>query len=294
MFQQLVSTALPIALILVMIGVGLSLRLKDFGGVARFPKAFLIGAVCQLVCLPLLAMSVIRLLDLTGAMAMGILIISLCPGGVTSNLFTYLAKGDVGLSVSLTAIIGLITPFTIPFIVNWGFEWQQITDRDFQLPVGETVIKLLVVTVIPVIIGMAIRKWSKGNVEKMEPIVRHISTGVLILVIVALYIKLGFETFNEYAVQAGPACILLNLLGMALGLGLAFMAKLNLPQKTCITLEVGLQNGTIALLITQTLLKSEEMTIAPCVYSLWMMAPAALVVFVSKMFRSKGGDTVGA
>ncbi len=282
MFQQLVSIALPVALILVMIGVGLSLQVKDFTRVARFPKAFLIGVLCQLVLLPLLAMGIISLLQLSGALALGVLIISLCPGGVTSNLFTYLAKGDVGLSVSLTAVTGFITPFTIPLIVNWGLEWQDLTDASLQLPVGTTVVKLLAITVVPVIIGMGLRKLLKSKAAKIESVVRQISIAVLVLVIVALYVKLGASKVNAFAVIAGPACILLNLAGMALGVGLSYLAKLNLAQRFCIVLEVGLQNGTIALLITQTLLQNEEMTIAPCIYSLWMMVPAAIVVTVSK------------
>lgn len=285
MFQDLIKIALPVALILVMTGVGLSLQPRDFGRVARMPKAFLIGALCQLVLLPLLAIGVISLFQLSGAIAIGVLVISLCPGGVTSNLFTYLAKGDVGLSVSLTAIVGLITPFTIPFIVNWGIEWQGLAEASFQLPVKQTVIQLLAVTVIPVFLGMGLKKLLKQKAEKVEPYVRHISTAVLALVIIALYFKLGFHTVNQYAVQAGLPCVALNLAGMALGLGIALIAKLNLEQKFCITLEVGLQNGTIALLITQTLLNNEAMSIAPCIYSLWMMIPAAYVVMVSKRLR---------
>jgi len=285
-FQKLIAIGLPVALILVMIGVGLSLQAKDFGRVAKFPKAFLIGAICQLALLPLLAIGVISMLQLSGALALGVLIISLCPGGVTSNLFTYLAKGDVGLSVSLTAIVGFITPFTIPFMLAWGLEWQQI-QLGFELPVKKIIIQLVAVTVVPVLIGMLLRKWLKERALKSEPAVRHVSSAVLALVIVALYLKLGVETVNSYAAKAGPACILLNLAGMALGLGIATLSKLNLKQKFCITLEVGLQNGTIALLITQTLLKNEEMTIAPCIYSLWMMVPAAAVVFIAKKLRSK-------
>lgn len=285
MFEQLVSIALPVALILVMIGVGLSLQVKDFARVARVPKAFLIGASCQLILLPFIAIGVISLLQLSGALALGILVIALCPGGVTSNLFTYLAKGDVGLSVSLTAVIGLITPFTIPLIVNWGIDWQQLSDSSFQLPVLKTMIQLLVITVIPVLIGMGLRNFLSDKSKKIEALVRQISVTVLVLVIIALYMKLGASTVNTYAVIAGPACVMLNLSGMALGLGLAYLAKLNMAQRFCITLEVGLQNGTIALLITQTLLKNEEMTIAPCIYSLWMMLPATVVVLLSKKLR---------
>ena len=289
MFEQIVKIALPVALIFVMIGVGMSLQLADFKRVTKFPKAFLIGAFCQLVFLPLLAYGVITAFGLTGALAMGVLVIALCPGGVTSNLFTYLAKGDVGLSVSLTAVIGIITPFTIPLIVNWGLnggvDWSGVSNEGFVMPVGETVKKLLIISVLPVIIGMALRRKIKGNLEKIEGLVRKVSSVVLALVIVALYVNLGQEKINEYALLAGPACIAMNLIGMSLGFAVASLAGLDKAQRTCIMLEVGLQNGTIALLVTTTILNSMEMSIAPSIYSLWMMVPAAVVVMISKKRR---------
>lgn len=289
MFEKIVEIALPVALILVMIGVGMSLQIADFKRVAKCPRAFFIGAFCQLVFLPILAYAVISAFGLTGTLAMGVLVISLCPGGVTSNLFTYLAKGDVGLSVSLTAIIGIITPFTIPFIVNWGFEWQGMSNEGFALPVAKTVRTLLIISVLPVAIGMAVRRWTKGNIDKIEGLVRMGSSAVLALVIVALYVKLGVAKVNEFAVLAGPACVVMNLIGMTLGFAVASLAKLKRAQRTCIMLEVGLQNGTIALLVTTTILKSMEMSIAPSIYSLWMMVPATVVVLISKK-RAKSRD----
>lgn len=282
MIEKTVEIALPVALILVMIGVGMSLQIADFKRVAKCPKAFFIGAFCQLLFIPLLAYAVILAFGLSGTLAMGVLVISLCPGGVTSNLFTYLAKGDVGLSVSLTAVIGIITPFTIPFVVNWGFEWQGLGNEDFVLPVPETVKKLLIISVLPIAVGMTVRCWAKDHIERIEGLVRTGSSAVLALVIIVLYLKLGVSKVNEFAVLAGPACVVMNLAGMTLGFTVASLAKLKPSQRTCIMLEVGLQNGTIALLVTMTIMKSLEMSIAPSIYSLWMMAPATLVVLISK------------
>lgn len=290
MFETVVKIALPVALILVMAGVGIGLKPNDFARVARCPKAFFLGAFCQLVLLPLLAIAIILGFGLTGALAMGVLVISLCPGGVTSNLFTYLAKGDVGLSVSLTGVIGMITPLTIPLIVNWGLGWQGLDHEGFSLPVVPTILKLLVVSVIPVLIGMGIRKWAKRKIDLVESIVRKASVGVLFLVIAAGYGDLGFEKFNHYALLTGPACLAMNLGGMAIGLGVAIMSRLNKAQRTCIMLEVGLQNGAVALIITQVLLQSAEMSIAPIVYSLWMMVPASVVVYLSKLQGRAGDD----
>lgn len=290
MFEQIVKIALPLALIFVMIGVGISLELADFKRISKFPKAFFVGAFAQLILLPLLAIAVITAFGLSGALAMGVLIIALCPGGVTSNLFTYLAKGDVGLSVSLTAVIGFITPFTIPLVVNWGLDWQNLANAGFELPVGSTVIKLLVISVIPVLIGMGVRSWVKDKREMVESIVRKASSAVLGLVIIGLYFKLGAEKVNEYAVLAGPVCVAMNVIGMAMGIALALIFKLNMAQRICVMLEVGLQNGTIALLIATTILKSDVMSIAPVIYSLWMMVSATVVVFLSK--RGRSGDDI--
>ncbi len=283
MAEQIIPILLPLSLILVMTGVGMSLELKDFKQVAKFPKAFLLGAACQLILLPLLAVGVISLFQLSGALAIGLIIISLCPGGVTSNLFTYLAKGDVSLSVSLTAVIGFITPFTIPIALGWALAWQGISSEDVSLPVGSTITKLFIISVLPILIGMGLRRILKEQIsKKAEPWVRNISIAVLALVIIALYLKLGAETVNHYAILSGPACISLNIIGMALGFGLAKISQLNTAQQTCITMEVGLQNGTIALLIAADILQNDTMSIAPCIYSLWMLIPATAVVLYRK------------
>jgi BASS family bile acid:Na+ symporter len=263
----------------------MNLEIKDFKQVAKFPKAFFLGALCQLILLPLLAIGAITIFQLSGALAIGLIIISLCPGGVTSNLFTYLAKGDVGLSVSLTAVIGFITPFTIPILLSWALAWQNVDSASFSLPVVSTIIKLFAISVLPVLIGMFLKSILKEKAKKAEPWVRVISAAVLALVIIALYFKLGAETVNAYAVLTGPACIALDLAGMLLGFGFSYLSKLNVSQRICITMEVGLQNGTIALLLAADILKNDAMTIAPCIYSLWMMIPATLVVFISKRIR---------
>ena len=286
MVQQIISIALPVSLILVMTGVGMSLEIKDFRRVAKFPKAFVLGAFCLLL-LPLLALGVISVFQLSGALAFGVLIIALCPGGVTSNLFTYLARGDVGLSVSLTAIVGFITPFTIPLVLNWGIGWLSLDSEGVSLPVVNTILTLFVISVLPIPIGMWLRSWLREKVEKDEPFVRVVSVGALGLVIVALYFEYGVQTINSYAILTGPSCVALNLLGMGVGFGLASLAQLNVPQRICIIMEVGLQNGTIALLIATKLLENDEMAIAPCIYSLWMMVPAAAVVVLRKKMAQR-------
>ena len=160
MFQALTQIALPISLILIMTGVGMGLKIADFRRVVAQPKAFLIGAICQMAILPLIAVAIIELTGLTGPLAIGLFILALCPGGTTSNLYTLLARGDVGLSVSLTAVIGFITPFTIPILGAWAIANYATAEQAIVFPVLKTWITLIVVTVIPVIIGMLLRAKS--------------------------------------------------------------------------------------------------------------------------------------
>ncbi len=275
MLATLISAGLPIALILVMTGVGLGLRPDDFRRVLQEPKGFLIGALAQLLLLPLVAIAIIELFGLTGGVAIGLFIIALCPGGSTSNLYSMLAKADVGLSVSLTAVIGFITPFTIPLLGAWAISHYSNADDAIALPLAKTFIQLIVVGVIPVVVGMAIRaKWS-AFAMRAEPWVNRFSVAVLALLIIAISIKLGPQ-LGEAATAAGPAALVLNLVTMLAGysLGRALLHREN--QARTIGIEVGLQNGTMALMITSGILQNDAMSMAPIIYSLVMFVTATI------------------
>lgn len=279
MFQTLTQIALPIAIILIMTGVGLSLVPADFKRVFKQPKAFLLGAFCQLLILPLIAISIIALTGLTGELAIGLFILALCPGGATSNLYSYLARGDVGLSVSLTAVIGFITPFTIPLLAAWAIHFYSGENSQFALPIITTWVKLMLVTVIPVLIGMGIRaKWT-DFAKRSEVYVSWFSMAVLAFVIISICVNLG-EKLIDFAIATGPAVIILNLITMSLGYFAGRYLLHNESQARTITIEVGLQNGTLALLITSGLLNSSAMSIAPSIYSLFMFISASLFTYV--------------
>jgi len=275
MFELMIKTALPISLILIMTGVGMGLTLTDFRRVILQPRAFVIGAVCQMLLLPLVAVGIIEALGLTGPLAIGLFILALCPGGTTSNLYTLLARGDVGLSVSLTAVIGFITPFTIPILGVWAIERYATDAPAFDMPVMKTWITLIVVTVVPVILGMTIRHFAEQFATRMEPWVSRFSVAVLALVIVSICVNLGAKLI-DFAIAAGPAALLLNLLTMGLGYGVGKALLHRETQARTIGLEVGLQNGTLALMVVTTILGSTEMAVAPSIYSLLMFATATL------------------
>jgi BASS family bile acid:Na+ symporter len=282
MFQALTQIALPISLILIMTGVGMGLKIADFRRVVAQPKAFLIGAICQMAILPLIAVAIIELTGLTGPLAIGLFILALCPGGTTSNLYTLLARGDVGLSVSLTAVIGFITPFTIPILGAWAIANYATAEQAIVFPVLKTWVTLIVVTVIPVIIGMLLRAKWESLALRLEPWVSKFSIAVLALVIVVICVNLG-EKLIDFALLAGPAALLLNLVTMSLGYVAGSLLLHHEDQARTISLEVGLQNGTLALMITTGILQNAEMSVAPSVYSLLMFITATLfTVWVRK------------
>jgi BASS family bile acid:Na+ symporter len=279
MFQTLTQVALPIAIILIMTGVGLSLTPADFKRVIKQPKAFFVGAICQMLILPAIAIAVIALTGLEGELAIGLFILSLCPGGATSNLYSYLAKADVGLSVSLTAVIGFITPFTIPLLTVWAISFYGSEGDQFELPIMTTWIKLMVVTVIPVLIGMGVRaKWT-DFAKRSERYVSWFSIAVLVFVVISICINLG-EKLIDFAIATGPAVIVLNLTTMALGYFAGRFLLHQEDQSRAITLEVGMQNGTLALLITSGILESSAMSIAPSIYSLFMFISATVFTYL--------------
>lgn len=280
MLASLISAGLPIALILVMTGVGLGLTLEDFKRVVQQPKGFFIGATCQLLLLPLIALVIIELFGLTGGVAIGLFIIALCPGGSTSNLYSMLAKADVGLSVSLTAVIGFITPFTIPLLAAWAIDRYADGGDAFALPLAKTFIQLIVVGVIPVIAGMLIRaKWTTFA-QKAEPWVNRFSIAVLALVILAIVAKLGNQVVAA-ATAAGIAALVLNMTTLIAGYTIGKLL-LNEAQARTVGIEVGLQNGTMALLVTSGILQSAEMSMAPIIYSLLMFITATLFTMLLK------------
>ncbi|MDR9469036.1 bile acid:sodium symporter family protein [Marinospirillum sp.] len=282
MFETLTQIGLPLALIFIMWGVGLTLAPLDFKRVLQQPRAFFLGAFAQLVLLPLIALLIISVFGLRGEIAIGLFILSLCPGGVTSNLYSFLSRGDVGLSVSLTAIIGFITPFTIPFLGAWAINHYSDVDPQFQLPIFKTWLQLMVITVIPVLIGMATRARWTAFAQRFEPKISFFSVLVLGLLILTIAVDLGADLW-QYILISGPAVVALNLSTMLLGYLLGKWLLHREDQSRTISIEVGLQNGTLALLVTTGILQSSAMSVAPSVYSLLMFVTATL--FTLAMLR---------
>ena len=292
MFEALTQIGLPIALILIMTGVGMTLRPANFTEVARQPKAFFVGALAQLLLLPVTALLVIYLFDLQGELAVGLFILALCPGGTTSNLYSYLAKADVGLSVALTALVGFITPFSLPLLAAWAIEHFLGENTSFQLPLLKTWLTLMIVSVLPVLLGMWFNfKWPERS-ARLQPFISRFSVIVLVLLIISIATDLGADLWL-FLEKTGPATLTLNVLTMVAGYWLGRFLLQQEKQARTICLEVGLQNGTLALMITTGILQNTAMSIAPSVYSLLMFVTASLfTVWVLRKDKTQGSDVV--
>jgi len=273
------AVILPLSLFVVMAGIGLSLTLEDFANVIKYPRTVIVGLCGQLILLPLIAVVMIWLIPFsTPLVAAGFLIIALAPGGATSNLFTFLAKGEVAASISLTAVISLITPFTIPILASWFL--NVIEPGQIQIPIGQTIVQLVAITFVPVTMGMVIRRFAGGVAQKMQTPVQIFSLVTLFLIIVALAVENWSVFIGNFAMMA-PWVTLLVIIAFAGGYLLARLAGVSEAGQRTLSFEIGLQNGTAALLVTATILKIPETTIAPMFYSILMFvfAGVALLIF---------------
>ena len=270
---------LPISLAIIMFGMGLTLVISDFTRLFTYPKEIFIGLFNQLVFLPLIGFLIILLFDLDSTMAIGIMILSLCPGGPTSNLITQVSRGNIGLSVTLTALASLITVFTIPIILSEAISYfSGEIDVIIELPIVQTMIQILVITVIPVSIGMVIRKKNEDFALRMERPMRIAST-VLFIIIFLLVMIANKDLIVQAMKEVGLATLLLNLSTMALGYMTAKLFGVKGKSQISITIESGIQNGTLAFVIATTILNNVEMGLPTGAYSIWMFISGGILMW---------------
>jgi len=270
---------LGISLVIVMLGMGLSLTLNDFKRIFVKPKAVLLGLANQIFILPIVGFILASLFSLKPEIAIGIMILAACPGGTTSNLICHLAKGDTALSVSLTAISSLITIVTIPFIINFSLEYFLEQGQIIELPVVKTIVQILGVTIIPVTIGMVIKKYNNAYAEKMEKPVRKASAIVMLIIILGVCFKEKNNLIESFK-AAGLVAITLNLLTLFIGYYSAKLLKLSKKSAISIAIESGVQNGTLAITIAILILENNTYAVAPAIYSLLMFFTGGIVVYL--------------
>ena len=270
---------LPISLAIIMFGMGLGLVTGDFVRLFSFPKAVLVGLCNQILLLPLIGFAIVALFDLNPSMAIGLMIISVCPGGPTSNLITQVSRGNIGLSVTLTALASLITVFTIPILLSKAIAYfTGNTGVIIQLPILETMVQILVITIIPIYIGMMIRKQKEAFALSMEKPMRTAST-VLFVIIFLVIIIANKDNLVQAMKEVGLATLLLNLLTMGLGFLTAKLFGIAGNSQITITIESGIQNGTLAFVIATTILNNFEMGLPAGAYSIWMFITGGLLMW---------------
>ncbi len=281
--------ALPVTLFCIMLGMGAGLTVADFKRVMDKPRAMLSGMLSQLILLPLLAFALLFPMQLPAEIFIGFMILALSPGGTTSNLFSYLAGGSVALSISLTAVISVITPFSIPLVAGWLLATQLDISANIQLPLGPTVLKLTIVTLLPVLLGMLLRRFKPEFCTRYRTWFTRVPIAMLLVVII-LIIGQSWHKMPEFFAQTGlPALALATL---ALGLGYLFARMLRHSRATArtIAIETSIQNGGTAILVTGTILNNPTMTIAPVMYGILMLIPITLYIawFSSKRVMTTG------
>ncbi|MCS6934679.1 MAG: bile acid:sodium symporter family protein [Chitinophagales bacterium] len=276
---------LPVALGIVMLGLGLSLTLDDFKRVVQYPKAVITGLICQMLVLPAVCFLLCKGMGLAPVLAVGLMLLSASPGGATANLYSHLSRGDVALNITLTAVNSLLTIFTIPVIVNLSLAHFMGTEQYIPLQFKK-VLEVFAIVLVPVSIGMMINKRFPEFAKKMEKPVKIASALVLLLVIAGAVLK-EKENIKSYFAQVGMAALLFNLLSLGVGYFAPKLLRLPERQNIAIAMEIGIHNGTLAIYIAMNALQNSAMAIPPAVYSLIMFFTAALFGWLINLGRKE-------
>ena len=276
--MEIVTKIAPICLALIMLGLGLGLTIQDFTRVVKKPKDFFIGFICQLILLPIIAFILIKAFNTPLELALGVMIIAAAPGGVTSNVLTKFANGDVALSISLTAIISLISIITVPFIIFQSADILQVSYISKEVSMLTISLKMVFVVTIPVILGMLIRKFAPGFIMSKTLIIQRMSIILFVIVFMAIWIE-EWDKIASFIVRAGVITLTLNLIMMVVGYYVAKYLASGIAQRKCISLECGLQNGTLAVFVSTQMFDDIVYMVPTAAYALIMFVTSIIFVF---------------
>ena len=279
--MEIVTKIAPIALALIMLGLGLGLSTRDFLRVINHPKDFTVGIICQLILLPIVAYILLLILRLPVELALGLMIIAAAPGGVTSNVLTKFANGDVALSISLTAIGSLISIFSVPFIVFTSAKLLGVTDLSSDITMTGIALKMALVVTVPVILGMIIRRFAENFISSNINIVNRITGILFVIVFAAIWIE-ERQNIISYLGQAGLAVLILNVVMMTLAFYIAKGFATGIPQRKCISLECGLQNGTLAVFVATQIFNDVAYMVPTAAYALIMYITGFIFIYILK------------
>jgi len=277
--MEIVTKVAPICLALIMLGLGMGLTIQDFIRVSKQPKDFFVGLICQMILLPIIAFVLIKAFNTPIELALGVMIIAAAPGGVTSNVLTKFANGDVALSVSLTAIVSLISIFSVPFIIFQSAELLNITIFKENISMINISLKMFFVVAIPIILGMTIRKFASSFVITKSLIIQRISIALFIFVFIAIYIE-EWDKIVSFISKAGSIALVLNITMMVLGYYIAKFFITGVGQRRAIALECGLQNGTLAAVVATQIFDDMVYIVPTAAYALVMMATSIIFILI--------------
>ena len=277
--MEIVTKIAPISLALIMLGLGLGLTSRDFLRVLNNPKDFIVGFICQLILLPVVAYIIVLIMDLPIEIALGIMIIAAAPGGVTTNVMTKFADGDVALSISLTAIISLISIFSVPFIIFKSADLLGAPAISSNLTMTGIALKMALVVTVPVMLGMVIRKFAVNFVTSNISIIEKITIILFLIVFAAILVEEKDNILN-YFKQAGIAALTLNVVMIVLSYYIAKMFASGVKQRKCISIECGLQNGTLAIFVATQIFSDIAYIIPTAAYALIMYLTGFILIFI--------------
>ena len=277
--MEIVTKIAPIALALIMLGLGLGLTKQDFTRIIKTPKDFLLGLVSQLIILPIVAFILIKFLGTSPEIALGVMIIAAAPGGITSNILTKFANGDVALSISLTAIISILSIITVPLIVFNSADLIGISFESEDINITSTALKMALVVAVPVFIGMIIRNFADNFISSRTSIINKITGFLFLIVFIAIWIEERDNIFN-YLAQAGLVVLNLNIVMMAIAYFLAKKFASGIKQVKCISLECGLQNGTLAVFVATEISNEIVYMIPTAAYALIMYITGFIFIWI--------------
>ena len=275
----IVTTIAPIALALLMLGLGASLTFQDFLRVFKKPKDFFIGFVCQLIILPLVGYSLIIILKVPIELALGVMLIAAAPGGVTSNVLTKFADGDVALSISLTAFMSLVSIISVPFIIFQAIDLLNIDYVEKEISILGISLKMFFVVTVPVILGMIIRKFAGEFINRNVRNIQRISIFLFLVIFIAIYVE-EWNSIVMFVTTAGTVAFALNISMMIIGYYVAKFLASDVAQRRCISLECGLQNGTLAVFVGTQLFDDMVYMVPTAAYALIMMTTSIIFVLI--------------
>ena len=276
--MEIVTKIAPLALALIMLGLGLGLSIADFSRVLRSPKDFITGFIGQVILLPIVAFILIKVFTLSPELALGVMIIAAAPGGVTSNVLTKFANGDVALSVSLTAVVSLLSIFTVPLII---YNAANLIGVEIvkEISILTISLKMFLVVTVPVLIGMVVRSFFTSFIDSKTLLIQRSSIILFLIVFAAIWIE-EWDNILNYLLSAGLITLILNIIMIFLGYYIAKFFASGLPQRKCISLECGLQNGTLAVFVATQLFDDIAFMVPTAAYALIMFVTAIIFVLI--------------